>query len=254
MRWSLILPLKPPSVGKSRLRAPGDDDAAHASLVLAFARDALGAALRARNVAGVVLVCDEATAHAVLQIGVDGAAALRPTDRGRVVVTAELPGGGLNGAIQAGQAAAGAQWPDAGAAAVLPDLPAIDAAALSRALRAARAHRRSFVPDFDGTGTTMLCAQPGIDLQPAFGPGSAAAHAGSGAAAIDADDRLRIDVDTPSDLAATVRLGVGPATAAALRLATRHAETAGADGRRATGGAPVAERAMTGREGTGTAR
>lgn len=216
MHWSVILPLKPPQRGKSRLRGSGDDDAAHVALVLAFAQDALAAALRAEPVAGAVLVCDRATADAVLHAGLDGPAALRPGDRSRVVVASEEPGEGLNGAVRAGQAAARLRWPDAGSAALLPDLPAVDAESIARALAAAERHARSYVPDFDGGGTTMLCALPGIDLAPRFGAGSAAAHAQSGAIALDADARLRLDVDTRADLAANLRLGVGPATAAVL--------------------------------------
>lgn len=216
VRWSVILPLKPPQRGKSRLRGAGDDEAAHVSLVLAFAQDALAAALQCESVIGAVLVCDAETAAAVLHAGLDGPSALLPRDRARVIVTAEAPGEGLNGAVRAGQAAARSRWPDAATAALLPDVPAVDAASLDRALLAAAAHPRSYVPDHDGGGTTMLCALPGIELRPMFGVGSAAAHAQSGAAELDADARLRLDVDTRADLAANLRLGVGPATAAVL--------------------------------------
>jgi 2-phospho-L-lactate guanylyltransferase len=92
---------------------------------------------------------------------------------------------------------------------------------LAAALTAAAGHRRSFVADGEGSGTTLLCATAG-ELDPRYGPGSAAAHAASGAVALDGHwPGLRRDVDTPADLAEAAALGLGPRTAHLLDRAGR---------------------------------
>jgi 2-phospho-L-lactate guanylyltransferase len=84
----------------------------------------------------------------------------------------------------------------------------------------AAAGGRAAVADTGGTGTTMLLAPAGTALDPHFGPGSASAHAASGAHLLGGGwPGLRGDVDTVTDLGAAVRAGVGPATAALLDAA-----------------------------------
>jgi 2-phospho-L-lactate/phosphoenolpyruvate guanylyltransferase len=96
------------------------------------------------------------------------------------------------------------------------DLPALQTQELSEAIAAARHHRRSFVADRLGTGTAALFAL-GAALDPQFGPDSSARHRRSGAIELTgAWPGLRCDVDTPADLAAARRLGVGAATARAI--------------------------------------
>ena len=76
---------------------------------------------------------------------------------------------------------------------------------------------RAFVRDAAGTGTVLLCAPAGMPLAPAFGPGSAAAHAASGARELRGDwPGLRHDVDTAADLRAALARGAGPFTRALL--------------------------------------
>lgn len=76
---------------------------------------------------------------------------------------------------------------------------------------------RGYVADAPGGGTVLLAAPAGVPLAPRFGPGSAAAHAASGALPLAGDwPSLRRDVDTPADLAAAAGLGLGPRTAALL--------------------------------------
>jgi 2-phospho-L-lactate guanylyltransferase len=66
------------------------------------------------------------------------------------------------------------------------------------------------------TGTAALCAF-GTALDPQFGPDSCARHRRSGAIELTgAWPGLRCDVDTPADLVAARRLGVGAATARAI--------------------------------------
>lgn len=92
------------------------------------------------------------------------------------------------------------------------DLPALQARELAQAVTAARANPRSLVEDRHGTGTAALFAF-GVPLDPAFGTDSARRHANSGAVALTrAWPGLRCDIDTPDDLAAALRLGVGTTT------------------------------------------
>ena len=96
------------------------------------------------------------------------------------------------------------------------DLPALQTQELAEAIVAARHHRRSFVADRLATGTAALFAF-GAPLDPQFGSDSSARHRRSGAIELTgAWPGLRCDVDTPDDLAAARRLGVGAATARAL--------------------------------------
>ncbi|MFB8419075.1 2-phospho-L-lactate guanylyltransferase, partial [Streptomyces albidoflavus] len=83
--WSLVVPLKPLVLAKSRL-APALDGAARARLALAFAQDTVAAALACAAVRDVVVVTDDARAGAAL-------AALGAR------VTEDTPAAGLNAAL-----------------------------------------------------------------------------------------------------------------------------------------------------------
>jgi 2-phospho-L-lactate guanylyltransferase len=97
------------------------------------------------------------------------------------------------------------------------DLPALRSAELSEALTRAELHRRSFVADRQGTGTAALFAF-GVPLGPRFGTDSANRHRDSGAVELVGPwPGLRCDIDTPEDLAEARALGVGAATAGAVR-------------------------------------
>lgn len=101
-------------------------------------------------------------------------------------------------------------------AVVVADLPALTTATLTDVLRVATEHDRGVVVDRRGSGTTMLTALAAAAVDPAFGPGSAAAHAARGASVVDAAPEARCDVDDLSDLAHARALGVGPRTARVL--------------------------------------
>jgi 2-phospho-L-lactate guanylyltransferase len=120
----------------------------------------------------------------------------------------DRPEAGLNRAFAHGaELAAGSP-----VAALAGDLPALRPAELGAALSAADG-RRAFVPDAAGTGTTLLAAPAGTPLDPRFGPGSAAAHARSGAQPLAGPwPSLRRDVDTAADLAAAAAIGLGDRT------------------------------------------
>lgn len=204
MTWSVVVPVKRVEWAKTRLRdaVPG---VPHESLVLALALDTVQAALLSRTVRRVVVVTDDVLAReAVL-----GAGALCVPD---------TPDAGLNPALAHGAAEAARQAPGSGVAVLASDLPALRPEELTAVLRAASAHPRAVVSDATGAGTALLSARPGVELAPAFGTGSAAAHADSGAVPIDGDwPSLRRDVDTATDLEEARALGLGPHTRDLLR-------------------------------------
>jgi 2-phospho-L-lactate guanylyltransferase len=202
-RWSVVIPVKRLEVAKTRLRAavPGVE---HDRLVLAICLDTVSAVLDCPGVGRVVTVTDDPRA----------ADALRALG---VVVVGDAPDAGLNPALEHGTAVARAGSPLEPVAVVSADLPALRPAELAAALTAAAAHRRSFVADAVGTGTTLLAVAAGGPLLAAYGPDSRAAHAASGAVELDGDwPSLRRDVDTAADLAAAVALGLRPLSAALM--------------------------------------
>ncbi|MFP8940781.1 2-phospho-L-lactate guanylyltransferase [Streptomyces fenghuangensis] len=198
--WTLVVPLKPLVLAKSRL-APAAGSGLRPALALAFAQDTVAAALACAAVEGVVIVTDDPLAEAEL-------AALGAR------IVPDAPGAGLNAALEHGEAVVRLERPGAPVAALNADLPALRPGELARVLEAARAHRRAFLADAAGVGTTLLAASGGAALAPAFGGASRARHLRSGAAEITLPgvDSVRRDVDTGEDLAAALALGVGPHT------------------------------------------
>lgn len=195
----MVVPVKRLSLAKTRLSAYGDKH--RRALALAFAADVVVAALQ---VATVLVVTDDHEAAEVLR----GLGAR---------VTADDPDAGLNPALTHGVDLLRSEQLSLGVATLSADLPALRSEDLAAALTQVAVGQRGFVADVDGTGTTLLAAGPGADLLPAFGFGSRAEHLTSGAAELEAALGLRRDVDTPDDLRAALRLGVGPHTAAAAR-------------------------------------
>lgn len=201
--WSLVVPLKPLSLAKSRLAGPAG--ALRPGLALAFAQDTVAAALRCPGVAFVTVVTDDPAAREAL-------AALGAR------VVPDRPAGGLNAALAHGEAETRAARPDAPVAALSADLPALRPEELERVLaEAGRLPGRAFLADAAGIGTTLLAAGPGVRLGPDFGGASRSRHRASGAReiALDGVDSVRRDVDTGEDLHVALRLGVGPRTAVA---------------------------------------
>jgi 2-phospho-L-lactate guanylyltransferase len=203
--WTVVVPVKRLAAAKTRLRGAWRDGT-RAPLALAFAQDTVAAALRCPAVAGVLVVTNDAAA----------ARALRGLGAG---VEPDRPDAGLNAAVTHGVRVAGRSARPV--AALAADLPALRPAELAEALAAAgREPGRAYVADAAGTGTTLLATGVDSALDPRFGPGSALAHAASGARRLDGDwPTLRRDVDTPADLAAVVGLGAGAHTRALLRVA-----------------------------------
>lgn len=213
--WSLIIPLKPLRLAKSRLAAMAGD-ALRPFLALAFAEDTVAAALSSPLVGSVLVVTDDPLA--ARRLGLLGA---------RIVPDA--PGRGLNAALAYGAATIRDEAPGAAVAALNADLPALRPEELGRVLSAAGGYARSFLADAAGVGTTLLAAAPRAELAPAFGGASRARHRRSGAVelALAGVESVRRDVDTGEDLAGALALGVGPRTAAGARAFTGSATSRG---------------------------
>ncbi|WP_156688728.1 2-phospho-L-lactate guanylyltransferase [Mycobacterium sp. Marseille-P9652] len=201
---ALIVAVKRLSAAKTRL-APIFSAPTRESVVLAMLMDTLSAAGRVGALGSITVITpDEAAAAAAAELGADVLA--DPTPDGH-----RDP---LNNAIIAAERHAAASYSNF--VVLQGDLPALQSQELSEAIAAARQHRRSFVADRLATGTSALCAF-GSTLDPHFGPDSSARHRRSGAIELTgAWPGLRCDVDTPADLAAARRLGLGPATSRTL--------------------------------------
>lgn len=201
MTWTVVIPVKSPAAGKSRL-VPGVTEAARAELARAFALDTIAAALAARSVARVIVVGDDPDladgAEFVAEPGADGSDAER----------------GLLPAVRHGIAHARTDEPVA-VAVLLGDLPALSPDELDAALDVATRHPLAFVRDADGTGTTLATATAGVAFDPQFGPGSAARHAAAGFMELEASRTpgLTRDVDTVDGLETVLHHGVGDHTA-----------------------------------------
>jgi 2-phospho-L-lactate guanylyltransferase len=201
--WSLLVPLKSLPRAKTRLRG-ALAGVGHERLVLALALATVRAAQRAEGVDEVVVVTGDPRlrrelASAGVRLLDDPDAQIDPAQTDP-----------LNAALRR---AAGSLGPLRPVAVLTGDVPALRPAELAEALALAQL-QRSFVPDLPGDGTVLLAAPAREPLDPRFGPGSAAAHARSGAKRLDgAWPTLRRDVDTAADLAEAVGLGWQPPVA-----------------------------------------
>jgi 2-phospho-L-lactate guanylyltransferase len=210
VEWIAVVPVKASRDAKTRLA----DHPERSALAQAMAQDTVNALIGADHITDVVLVADGAVDTTWASTVIPGA------------------GSGLNPAIGVGaQWAASNRQSDFGLAIVTADLPCLTPDAMNRILALRDDAAVRIVGDAAGTGTTMLLVRDGrtvpANLTPQFGPHSCAAHVEAGALnltterGVSADDqaallRARRDVDTDVDLWDAVRIGVGPATRAAL--------------------------------------
>lgn len=201
----LIIAVKRLAAAKSRLSTIFDAEVRE-RVVLAMLVDTITAARAVPTVGSVTVVTP------------DPIAARAARDLGAAVVadpTGPDHPDPLNNAIRSAYDSVSAWTPNI--VVLQGDLPALRSAELSEALDRAALHPRSFIPDRQGTGTAALFAF-GVPLNPLFGAGSAGRHRDSGAVELSGGwPGLRCDIDTPEDLAAARGLGVGAATAAAIR-------------------------------------
>lgn len=198
-RFVVVVPVKPPAFGKSRLGGLGDDQ--RRRLAAAFALDTVAACLAAGSVAQVLVATDDAWFSA--ELAALGCAAVPDGDTND-----------LNSALRQAVAEARRRWPDLVPVALCADLPALRPAELDAALGSLVPGCASFVPDAAAVGTTLYTA-PYDGFDPHFGVDSRAAHLAAGALEVRGDlPSVRRDVDDRDDLRQAVILGVGPRTAA----------------------------------------
>jgi 2-phospho-L-lactate guanylyltransferase len=202
--YVVLLPVKPPARGKSRLEV---DPVRRRTLAAAFALDTAHACLSAESVIEVLAVTDDA----------------RFADDLRTIGCVTMPDGtadDLNESLRLAAAESRRRWPHAVPAALCADLPALRAADLDAALATGSGTR--FVADHAGIGTTAYTASYD-EFAPRFGPESRQAHLAVGAVEIlGALPGLRRDVDDAVDLAAARDLGLGAHTRLALITLTDH--------------------------------
>jgi 2-phospho-L-lactate guanylyltransferase len=192
----VLVPVKPPAVGKSRLSELGDDE--RRALATAFALDTVEACRAAALLQEVLGITDDAG------FAVELAA----------IGCASIPDGtsdDLNGTLRLAAAEARRRWPDLVPVALLGDVPALMPEELDEALGSVAVGEAAYVVDADGFGTTLYTA-PYDDFDPHFGAGSAAAHSVSARAVAGDLLGLRRDVDDLVTLREAWAIGVGPRT------------------------------------------
>jgi len=202
--WTILIPVKATSRGKSRLDVPAD---LRPALARAMALDTV--AVAAQCAAVLAVVEDPADAEMLAQIpGV------------QVHITQVV---GLNNSIRDGlavlrDAAAARVTP---AVAILPaDLPGLIAADLVFALSLAARYPFAVVPDRQETGTTLLCGADMSALVPLYGVDSYLRHQQAGAVPLSLPALLSVRHDI--DMVADFDSPSGPLTMAVLdRIAAR---------------------------------
>lgn len=201
--YAVLLPVKPPAYGKSRLVGLPDPD--RRRLAEAFALDTATACLEAAHIGAVLAVTDDARFSSHLT----------------AIGCSAIPDGvvgDLNGTLRQGAAEAHRRWPSLTPVALCGDLPALRASDLDAALGdvVGNVAPMRYVADAAGSGTTLFTAAYD-DFTPCFGSGSREQHDLLGATPITGElASLRHDVDDLEDLVAAARLGLGPRTAAVV--------------------------------------
>jgi 2-phospho-L-lactate/phosphoenolpyruvate guanylyltransferase len=208
--FTVLVPLKATTRGKSRLALPADDRRA---LAIAMARDTLAAVAGCPLVERVVILVEE-PADAVALDAPLGKFRLGDRLPGAVRVEARLVDvDGLNESLKSALDAPDLHGPTA---VLLADLPFLTSADLASVLTCTAP--AVVVADRSGTGTTLLTAPTPAQLRPAFGAGSFRRHLRDGAVPIllERDHPLRRDVDIVADLDGWDSGTVGLATRAVL--------------------------------------
>lgn len=201
-QWQVLVPVKTLDLAKSRLELVAP---MRRTLAMAMLHDVAEACTQADGVGAVTIVSADDEA-----LDVPATASLR------------CRGDDLNDDLATAIAATRTALPEVGIAIVVADLPTLRASDLVSVLDASPRDRASFVAGRDG-GTTVLILPAGIDIEPRFGPGSAARHGSVAVAYADAAPGVRCDVDSMDDLNEAARLGVGRHTVAWLREMRRAA-------------------------------
>ncbi len=194
----VVIPVKPPARGKSRLSGVEASD--RIALATAFARDCIAAARATEGVAEVMVVTDDASFAALVR------------NEGCAVIPDGVSGS-LNATLVQAAAESRRRWPAHTVVALCADLPALRPEDLSAALAQVGEEDPWFVADHEGTGTTMYAAAPDVVFNPQFGPDSRLAHLEFGAREISGElTTLRIDVDDLAGLEKARGHGLGTHT------------------------------------------
>ncbi len=208
--FAVLLPVKSPGSGKSRLSALPDDD--RRRLAAAFATDAVAACTTTPGVALVVVVSDDDAFAASLA--------------GDGVLACADPGGGLNAAIRHGAAMAhdlapwGSARPRSSPMSRRSRPPTWRQPSTTQTAPSCPGRASSWTPTERGRRSTPRRTTPSTL---ASAPASAAAHLAAGAAPVPGElATLRRDgVDDLDGLTEALALGVGRATAAAVPAALK---------------------------------
>jgi 2-phospho-L-lactate guanylyltransferase len=200
----VVVPVKPPAHGKSRLAGLPDEQ--RRELAEAFALDTVQATVATPGVATVLVVTDDFRLAAAM----------------RAMGCEVMPDGAsedLNATLVQAAAEVVRRWPGAVPVALCADLPGLRPDELATVLEEAVGHVAAgssvFVRDRLGVGTTLYAA-PADRFEPGFGIESAARHLAAGAVEVGAGAAsVRADVDDLVDLGAALVGGVGPHTSRA---------------------------------------
>lgn len=193
--WTVLIPVK--SIGSAKSRFTRLQPADRRALVLAMATDVIETAL----------ACDQVRNVAVVSPDIEVLATLA---RDRRVHLIRERASGLNSSLTDALTCLGRLAPGP-IAAVTADVPALTSGELGAALALALHSRASFVPDAQGSGTTVFATKDASAFRPRFGPSSKDAHIRAGCKEIAFDDTagIRIDVDDMSGLFAALSAGAG---------------------------------------------
>lgn len=203
--YVVLVPVKPPAVGKSRMQGVTSDE--RVRLAAGFALDVVAACLSTPAVAQVLAVTDDARFAA--ELGRTGCA-----------VVPDGVAGDLNESLRLAALEAHRRWPELVPVALCADLPALRAADLADALGGWSGAAPGFVADSEGVGTTLYVATTSA-FAPAFGARSRRAHLAAGSRELPGDlSTLRRDVDDLPSLLDARRLGLGPRTSAVVATLT----------------------------------
>lgn len=205
-RCVVVVPVKPPAFGKSRLGGLPDEQ--RRELAEAFALDTVQAAVATVGVEAVLVVTDDFRLAASMRtLGCE--------------VMPDGASGDLNATLVQAAAEVVRRWPGAVPVALCADLPGLRPDELGPVLEEVVVHvtagRPVFVRDRAGIGSTLYAA-PATRFDPGFGFASASRHIDAGAVEVGEDARsVRTDVDDLADLGAALVAGVGPHTSRASR-------------------------------------
>lgn len=190
--WCAVVPQKSLTVAKGRLEL---EPSRRRALATAMLRDTVAAVGATDGVNHLVVLFDDS----------------KDVDAFPAWQAVAVPGAGLNGSIERGAALVHRRFPGHGLVVVPADLPALRPGELAACLDIAGRHHRGYLPDADGAGTTILTATGSGPVLPAYGAGSAAVHAATGAQQLSQDGMasVRTDVDDLRSLAAALALGCG---------------------------------------------